>query len=122
MLRRLALTFSLIILFGIAQIGAVAHEFSHYTDVIAQQQASKNSHQPSSRDQAPQHQTPQDQAPQHQVCEKCISYTELGHAISSSHVALPVIADTQFTPSTHPVTPSLSTPLTYSARAPPTLA
>ncbi len=111
MLRRLLLTFSLIVSFGLAQIGAVTHEISHYTDASAENQQedynknSKQSNQPS----------------HNHTCEKCVGYAEIGSAISSSHIALS-LASTPI-----PITSSqlqnftTTKPRTYSARAPPSL-
>jgi len=112
MLRRLLLTFSLIVSFGFAQIGAVTHEISHYTDASAQKQQqdyNKNS-------------KPSNQPAHNHTCEKCVGYAELGNAISSSHLAITLAGIPNPLASSCLQTSIATKPRTYSARAPPTLA
>lgn len=102
MLRRLFLTFTLALLFGLGQQGAVTHAFSHLAD-------------------AQQHDRQQDQSHHSSTCDKCVVYAELGSAIGSTPLTLPV-ATPSFKP--HPATAFTSRPVLYqpySARAPPTL-
>jgi hypothetical protein len=112
MLRRLLLTFSLILSFGFAQIGAVTHEISHYTEASAQNQQqdfnknSKSSNQPSHS----------------HTCEKCVGYAELGNAISSGHIAITLAGAPNLLASICLQTSIAAKPRTYLARAPPTLA
>lgn len=119
MLHRLILTCWLITSFSFAQIGAMSHEISHYTNAITQNQQpdlnkslNKNANNNSRND----------QAPHNQVCEKCVSYAELGNAIANSHVALTLAITTHLLVSSSLQTPSVTKPRTYSARAPPSLA
>ncbi|MGZ8261672.1 MAG: hypothetical protein ACXW11_10725 [Methylotenera sp.] len=115
MLHRFTLIFSLIVSFGMAQIGALTHEISHHTNLAAQNQQqdlNKNSSKNSQNDQT-QH---------NQVCEKCISYAELGNLIQSADLAISTFVGTN--PRIYPdlQTSSHAKPRTYTARAPPTLA
>lgn len=115
MLHRLLLTFSLVILFGLGQIGAVTHEISHYAEASAKSQP-QNSNDNAEKS------TPKNSSTTHShTCEKCVGYAELSGAISSSHIALlPVVAETLL--STEQLQRFIaSKPLTYSARAPPNL-
>jgi hypothetical protein len=115
MLHRLIFAFSLIVTFGIAQIGAVAHEISHYSNVTAQnQQQDLNKH--GQKDLAP-----DNQAPHNQVCEKCLGYAELGHAVQNTDVTLPIGIDNQHYLNSYSATSSYAKLRSYSARAPPTL-
>ncbi len=112
MFRRLLLTFSLIVSFGFAQIGALTHEISHYTDASAQNQQqdyNKNS-------------KPSNQPSHNHTCEKCVGYAELGNAISSSHIAITLTDAPNLLASSCLQTSIATKPRTYSARAPPTLA
>lgn len=112
MLRRLLLTLSLIVSFGFAQIGAVTHEISHYTDASAQSQQqdySKNS-------------KPSNQPAHNHTCEKCVGYAELGNALSSNHIAITLAGAPNLLASSCLQTSIATKPRTYSARAPPTLA
>src|SRR5450830_1919584 len=116
MLRRLLLTFSLIVSFGFAQIGAVTHEISHYTDASAQNQQqdySKNSRKNSK---------PSNQPAHNHTCEKCVGYAELGNAISSGHLAITLAGAPNLLASSCLQTFIATKPRTYSARAPPALA
>lgn len=113
MLNRLFFALTLILSFGMAQIGAVTHEISHYSDIYAKAQnsaADKSSLKPGKSSEPITH---------HQVCEKCIGYAQLGHMANGTQMPLPAIdASTIFY---SPV--GLNTPYaklrTYSARAPP---
>ena len=119
MLRRLILTFSLIALFGLAQFGAVTHELSHYySDATAQNQQqdyNDNSGQNNKNN-------PNNLAPHNKVCEKCVSYAELGNAVSSTHAVLPLAITTNLLIISRLQTFSHIKSRTYLARAPPTLA
>lgn len=120
MLQRLMLNLLLIFSFGFGQLSALTHEFSHYNDTAT-------SNQQQSFGQVSQSQSSQDK-PNHkptshnQVCEKCVTYAELGHVISSSHVAFTVSATTHLLINSRLETTSLTAHQSYSARAPPTLA
>lgn len=115
MLRRLLLTFSLIALFGLAQIGAVTHEISHYADIGAQSQQQNNNNNT-------QKSTDKNSSSTHgHTCEKCVSYAELGGAISNSPIALS-LADTKNLLSSGTLQIFTAAKLySYSARAPPSL-
>lgn len=116
MLRRLLLTFSLVILFGLGQIGAVTHEISHYAEASTQsQQQNSNNNADKS--------TPKNSSTTHgHTCEKCVGYAELSGAISSSHIALSPISSKTPLSSKQLQSFTASKPSTYSARAPPSLA
>jgi outer membrane lipoprotein-sorting protein len=121
MLHRLMLNLLLIVSFGFGQIGALTHEFSHYSDTASlNQQLSFNqtSQSSSSKDEPSQHK----QAPHNQVCEKCISYAELGSAISNGQSAFIATPSVNLVIVSPLLTLSPTKPSTYSARAPPTLA
>ena len=112
MLRRLILTLSLVVSFGLGQIGAVSHELSHYVEANvehSQQNHSKNN-------------SPSNQSSHNHSCAKCLGYAELGNAVTSCQYI--------FTPTSTPNLPNsswfdsatASDPRAYSARAPPALA
>ncbi len=107
MLHRLIFAFTLIASFVFAQVGAITHEISHYT-------SNYNSTTSQSKS--------QDSLPHHQVCEKCLSYAELGHAINSADTNLPIIEASHYYLVRHLPSFSYSKPATYRARAPPYLA
>lgn len=115
MLHRLLFAFTLILSFGMAQMGVVTHEISHYTNPAAtdqQQNFNKNSSKHSQND----------QTPHGQVCEKCVSYAEIGSAIPSTHIALALTVTARPHTSASLQSSSHAKPLTYQARAPPTFA
>lgn len=118
MFQRLLIAFSLIVSFGVAQIGAVTHEISHYGDTKSQGQTqdfSQNSDQ-SQNDLSPDSPLP------HQVCEKCFSYAGLGHAVQNADLILPNLATSQRFLSSDSANSSHAKLRSYSARAPPTSA
>lgn len=118
MFQRLLLAFSLIVSFGVAQIGAVTHEISHYGVANSQNQGiGKDSAHKSQNDF-----TPDNQAPHNQVCEKCFSYAELGHAVQNADLVLPAKATNQLYLNHNSVSSSYPKLRSYSARAPPTFA
>lgn len=120
MLHRLMLNLLLIVSFGFGQLSALTHEFSHYSDtVISIQQQNFGQ---VSQSQINQDKSNHKQTPHNQVCEKCVTYAELGHVISSSHVAFTVSANTPLLINSKLKTTTLTSPHSYSARAPPTLA
>jgi hypothetical protein len=103
MLHRLFLSFTLALLFGLAQQGAAVHAISHLADwQQGQQQPDKSQHG--------------------SVCDKCVVYAELGSALGTQHATLPApkhgyqlhdwLMPRAGNSSSHP----------YSARAPPSLA
>ncbi len=115
MLNRLIFAFSLIVSFGMAQIGAVTHEISHYSDLseqVQQQILVKDLSNKSKKSEPITH---------NQVCEKCLSYAELGHIAHSTLAVLTAINATNHYFSASSSTPSYAKPRTYSARAPPSL-
>jgi hypothetical protein len=61
MLRRLILTLTLAFLFGIGQQGALVHQLSHVDDLASSSQQQDKS--------------------AHSVCDKCLSYSALAHAL-----------------------------------------
>lgn len=120
MLHRLILTLSLIVSFGFAQIGAITHELSHYADATALgQQQSLTQQNPDAQSFNKNNKNPQ--APHNPVCEKCVSYAELGHVISGSHIALVTVVASHLFINSDRTTLSLLKPRNYSARAPPAL-
>lgn len=120
MLHRLMLNLLLIVSFGFGQIGALTHEFSHYSDTsslnqpLSLKQFSQNNQ---NKAEPSQHK----QAPHNQVCEKCISYAELGSAISNSQSAFIATPSVSLIIVSRLLTLSPTKLCTYSARAPPTL-
>lgn len=102
MLRRLLLTLTLALLFGLGQQGAATHAISHLADWQQDQQQDKSGHAP--------------------VCDKCVVYAELASALAGS----------VFTPPPIPQVHTVHVPLwvhadstlhfPYAARAPPVLA
>lgn len=116
MLHRLIFVFSLAVSFGIAQIDTVTHEISHYSNLTAQNQQqdiNKNGQNDPLQD---------NQAPHNQVCEKCLGYAELGHAVQNADVILPIPVFNQHYLNRYSATSSYTKPLTYTARAPPIFA
>jgi len=112
MLQRLILILSLIASFGLAQIGAISHELSHYADTSVQFQQVNNDENANKRGQ-PAH---------NHHCEKCLSYAALGNAVTSSHITF-TVASTQNRLTSHQRNSTgVSKLRTYSARAPPVLA
>lgn len=105
MLRRLILTFTLTLVFGLSQMGAAVHEISHYADLSPTSQKQK-----------------QDQAPHSEICGQCLTYSSLANALSVSYFTPPTLTAgfeaALFNTSSHH-SPTL-TP--YPARAPPLLA
>jgi hypothetical protein len=101
MLKRIFVSLSLILMFAIAQTGAVLHEISHYTDIKAPVKQ-------------------QDKAPHSPICDKCVSYGELAHALDSNFSAPPVIVAVHvvFVSPSYAYTQTLFQ--AYAARAPPT--
>jgi hypothetical protein len=115
MFNRLIFAFTLIVSFGMAQIGAVTHEISHYSDITKaskQASAAKNISKKPGQSEPISH---------NQGCEKCISYAELGHLVQSTQAALVAVNATNHYFSICSQTPSYAQPRTYSARAPPSL-
>jgi hypothetical protein len=100
MLRRYFIYFTFALLFALTQQAAVTHEISHIAD--AQQSSQK-----------------QDKTTHSNFCEKCLSFSDLGHSLASKHVSfvLPVV---NFDFRSHSsLQPLNSTYAVYSARAPP---
>ncbi len=120
MLHRLILNLLLIVSFGFGQMSAFTHEFSHYADAVTanQSQDSNINFNLASQEKPSQHK----QTPHNQVCEKCVTYAELGNIISSSHAAFMATAMTNLAITSSLQTTSFTKPRNYSARAPPTLA
>lgn len=112
MLHRLILTISLIALFGLAQIGALNHELSHFAEASeqdAQQNHSKNAN-------------PSSQSSHNHSCAKCLGYAGLGHAVTSSLVTFTLAACSSLPISSFfDSTVESNNHRAYSARAPPNL-
>ena len=103
MLRRYFIYFTFALLFALTQQAAVTHEISHISD--AQQSSQK-----------------QDKTTHSNFCEKCMSFSDLGHSIVSQHFSIALSA-LHFDLSSHPsLQPYGSNYAAYSARAPPLLA
>lgn len=119
MLRRLLLIFSLVVSFGLGQIGAVTHEISHYADASTQSQYQNSPNNAQSNDQKS---ADKNSSNTHgHTCEKCVSYAELGGAIASSHIVL-FLTDAKNLASSSLLKSVTATKLhPYSARAPPSL-
>lgn len=99
MFSRLFLSLSLVLLFALGQQGAAMHAVSH---LAADQQQDKSGHGT--------------------VCEQCVTYAKLGHALPAAVFAPPVMVQTHAAPPQF-CCRSDSTHLScYSARAPPSLA
>lgn len=121
MFQRLLLAFSLIVSFGVAQIGAITHEISHYGITKSEAQSLgfyKNSDHSSSQNDL----TPDNQVPHNQVCEKCFSYAELGHAVQNADFNLAITISSQRYSNTDSATSSYAKLRSYRARAPPSFA
>jgi hypothetical protein len=116
MLNRLFFALTLILSFGMAQIGAVTHEISHYSDIYAQAQTAETAQLGSKSSK------PSEPISHNQVCEKCMAYAELGHIAHGTLSLLPLIPAANTFDSTTSLTPSYAKLRTYSARAPPHLA
>lgn len=100
MLRRYFIYFTFALLFALTQQAAVTHEISHISDV---QQSSQK----------------QDKTTHTNFCEKCLSFSDLGHSIASKPISLALSVlnfDFRSHFSLHPLS---STYAAYSARAPP---
>ncbi|BCM23884.1 hypothetical protein [Methyloradius palustris] len=121
MFRRFLLPFSLILLFGIAQLGALTHEISHFTTDLARADivyASETTSQISATQK-----TPQDNAPDTPFCAKCLSYGALAHTVHATNFTV-VLFDNSFEIQQAEQHNSYLKPLllSYAARAPPVLA
>lgn len=120
MLHRLIFAFTLIVSFGVAQIGAVTHEISHYSDAKSQNK-SQDFHKGASKS-SQNDLIPDNQVPHNQVCEKCFSYAEIGHAVQNADDILPIAVSSQHYLNRDSATSSYAKLRSYSARAPPTFA
>lgn len=113
MFNRLFFALALILSFGMAQIGAVTHEISHYGDIYAQAQnadAGKAGLKSSK---------PSEPISHNQVCEKCMGYAGLGHMADGTQSTHLAIHATQVFYSPVVLNPTYTKLRTYSARAPP---
>ena len=98
MLRRFILTITLALLFGLGQQGAAIHQISHLDDLAPVSQHDKAAHS---------------------VCDQCLGYSGIAHALHSSSFALPLL-QSDFALPVFQATSSLNlTSSPYSARAPP---
>lgn len=95
--------FVLIASLGLAQVCGAAHEISHYSNTTSQSKSPES-------------------LPHNQVCEKCISYAELGSAIYNADTLLPNISAKDHFLVRYFVSFSCTKPATRHARAPPYLA
>ena len=98
MLRRLFLTLTLALLFGLGQQGAAVHAISHLTE---QQQRDKSDISP--------------------VCDKCVAYAQLGSALGSKTFSLPRLTAAHTPYAEQPVHVAAALHSSYQARAPPVL-
>lgn len=80
MLQRLIFTFSLIVSFGMAQIGAINHEFSHYQITSAAQENSDSEARSSS--------DPYNSLPHTQGCEKCVGFAGINPLLYENAVSV----------------------------------
>lgn len=100
MLHKFLASLSLIFMFAFAQTGAVLHEISHYSDITTPLKE-------------------QDKAPHSPICDKCISYGELGHALDSSFATPSVVVAVQALFVSQFYTYAQPLRRAYAARAPP---
>jgi hypothetical protein len=116
MFRRFILPFTLILLFGIAQLGALTHEISHFTGDMAKASHSLNQLSDSQKN-------PLDNAPDTPFCAKCLSYGALAHGLNLTDFII-VLFDNSFEIHQAEQHNNYLKPLllSYAARAPPTLA
>jgi|SRR5450830_459425 len=120
MFRRFILPFTLSLLFGIAQLGALTHEISHFSIDSSGDLAktSKTVNQVSAEQK-----TPQNNLPDTPFCAKCLSYGALAHTVNTSNFTLALFANSfelhQAEQHNSYLKPLL---LSYAARAPPKLA
>lgn len=102
MFKRFVANFALIFLFAFAQIGAIMHEISHYSDYVKHSQQDKNTN--------------------HNQCAQCISYAEVAGGLPA-HVFTFVSSDaTFFTRADYHQSFQSHLSTHYSARAPPQIA
>jgi len=102
MLRRLLLTLTLALLFGLGQQGAVTHAISHFAETQQDQQQDKSGHAP--------------------ICDKCVVYAELASAAASTIFTLPPTPLRYARPVDLRAHASATHTVPYAARAPPILA
>jgi hypothetical protein len=99
MLKRFSTVLALIFLFAFAQIGAITHQISHYSDYVEHSQQDKNTN--------------------HNQCAHCVSYAEVAGGMPA-HAFTFIVDNARFIVNTdyhqHFQSPSNSH---YSARAPP---
>lgn len=104
MFKRFYVHFALILLFALAQMGAITHEISHVTDSVKHSQ-----------------QDPLKQKTTSEQCEQCISFAKVAGGLPAQSFVLPNV-QTHFIDSTQLSTQALSQPHSaYAARAPPLL-
>jgi hypothetical protein len=102
MFKRVSTVFALIFLFAFAQIGAITHEISHYSDYSQHSQQDKNTN--------------------HSQCAQCISYAEVAGGLPTQ-VFIFVSDDARFfTRSDYHQNFQSHLSTHYSARAPPQIA
>ena len=99
MFSRLFLTLALVLLFAVGQQGAAMHAVSH---LAADQQQDKSGHSP--------------------VCEQCVTYAKLGHALPAAVFAPPLMVQAHAAPSQFSCRGDSTHLSCYAARAPPLLA
>jgi hypothetical protein len=101
MLRRLLLTLTLALLFGLGQQGAATHAISHFAETQQDRQQDKSGHAP--------------------ICDKCVVYAGLASAAASTVFALPPATHGHTRPVDLHSHASASRAFPYAARAPPVL-
>lgn len=99
MFSRLFLTLSLVLLFALGQQGAAMHAVTH---LAADQQQDKSGHGT--------------------VCDQCVTYAKLGHALQGKPYAPPVVEQRHVAPPQAAVVAITVHSAFYAARAPPALA
>src|SRR5450830_1147733 len=98
MFRRFILPFTLILLFGITQLGALTHEISHFTADLARAeivQANIDQSSGGSSQISAAQKTPQNNVPDTPFCAKCLSYGALAHTVNVANFTL-VLFDNSF--------------------------
>jgi hypothetical protein len=121
MLHRLIIAFSLIVSLGVAQIGAISHEFSHFQNINTSQQDAALANSAASAKFASSQSPvdPLDSLPHTQVCEKCVSYAEASPLLyqhATPDFSQPQHHNFQFLTA---LTYQKSATASYAARAPP---
>ena len=126
MFKRYACHFALILLFALAQMGAITHEISHANDEANHSQQDPSQQNSSTQNSSTQNGSKQGQSQKNQKthseqCKQCISFAKIASGLASQSFVFPNLS-ASFIGSTHyanKVQPQTHT--AYAARAPPAL-